>query len=57
MTPWGPMMRTALALGVRPEAFWRLSIREWRMLTERPDAVGPLGRREMEGLAERWPDE
>jgi len=51
------MMRTALALGVRPEAFWRLSIREWRMLTERPDAVGPLGRREMEGLAERWPDE
>ena len=51
------MLRTALALGVMPEAFWRLSIREWRMLTERPGAVGPMGRGEMERLSERWPDE
>ena len=56
MTPWGEMMRTAAALGIGPEAFWRLSLREWRMLTE--PAAGPsLGRAEMERMAEAWPDE
>ena len=57
MTPWGQMLRTAARLGVGPEAFWRLSLREWRMLTERPGRAAPLGRSDFERMAEAWPDE
>ena len=57
MTPWGEMLRTAARLGVGPEAFWRLSLREWRMLTERPVGWAPMGRLDFERMAEAWPDE
>ncbi len=53
---WAAMLRLALAMGLAPEAFWRLSLREWRMLTA--PAAGPsLGRAELERMAEVWPDE
>jgi uncharacterized phage protein (TIGR02216 family) len=51
------MLRTAARLGVGPEAFWRLSLREWRMLTERPGGVASMGRLDFERMAEAWPDE
>ncbi len=51
------MMRAALALGVGPEAFWRLSVREWRMMTERPEGVRPMSRDELVKMQEAWPDE
>ncbi len=57
MSPWGEMLRTAARLGVGPEGFWRLSLREWRMLTDRPTAARPLGRRELERMLEAWPDD
>jgi uncharacterized phage protein (TIGR02216 family) len=56
MTPWGEMLRTAVRLGVGPEGFWRLSLREWRMLTERPYGGVPMGRTDFERMAEAWPD-
>ena len=56
-TPWPEMMRMAAGFGVGPEGFWRLSLREWRMLMERPDVVGPMGRGVLEQMTERWPDE
>ncbi len=57
MTPWGEMMRTAARLGVPPEGFWRLSLREWRMLTERQGGGAPMGREDLMRMAEAWPDE
>lgn len=51
------MLRTAALLGLDPPAFWRLSLREWRMLTEAPAASAPLGRSEFELMAEAWPDD
>ncbi|GAW41256.1 hypothetical protein SH203_01660 [Brevundimonas sp. SH203] len=56
MTPWGEMLRRAAALGVAPEAFWRLSLKEWRMLTETPRAATPMGRQGLARLMETWPD-
>lgn len=53
---WGEMLRTAARLGLGPEAFWRLSLREWRMLTERPGGGLPIGRLDLERMAEAWPD-
>lgn len=53
---WAGMLRTAVALGVSPDAFWRLSLKEWRMLTERAGAPA-LGRGGLEALMARWPDE
>lgn len=56
-TDWPAMMRTAAMLGGGPEGFWRLSLKEWRMLTARPEAGAPLRRGEMGAMMERWPDE
>lgn len=56
MTPWGEMLRLAARMGVAPEAFWRLSLREWRMLTEAPRGTAPLGREGLRRLMEDWPD-
>jgi uncharacterized phage protein (TIGR02216 family) len=50
------MLRTAAALGITPEAFWRLSLREWRMLVEAPAGAAPLGRAGLERMMEGWPD-
>ncbi len=50
------MLRTAVALGVAPEAFWRLSLKEWRMLTAGSARVAPLGRGELDQMMRAWPD-
>lgn len=55
-TPWAEMLRLAAAWGVGPESFWRLSLKEWRMLTARPEGAAPMGRGELEALSARWPD-
>ena len=54
--PWGPMLKRAVAIGIGPAAFWRLSLKEWRMLTAPPPGQGPLGRRELESMMTNWPD-
>jgi uncharacterized phage protein (TIGR02216 family) len=55
MTPWPRLLRLAATLGIAPEAFWRLSLAEWRALTgEQSDA---LTRQAFEALAQRFPDE
>ena len=56
MTPWDELLRTAGRLGVEPEGFWRLSLREWRMLTERVEGRAPIRREDLMRMAERWPD-
>ncbi|ADL00577.1 phage tail assembly chaperone [Brevundimonas subvibrioides] len=55
-TGWGAMLRTAVALGVSPDRFWRLSLKEWRMLTAVAPGAVPMGRREVEALMTAWPD-
>nr|WP_293828845.1 phage tail assembly chaperone [uncultured Brevundimonas sp.] len=55
-TPWGEMLRRAAGLGVAPEGFWRLSLKEWRMLTEAPRGAAPMGRQGLTRLMEAWPD-
>jgi uncharacterized phage protein (TIGR02216 family) len=50
-------MRTAAMLGVGPESFWRLSLKEWRILTQRAASKAPMGREELMRMAEAWPDE
>lgn len=54
---WAAMLRAALAMGVAPEAFWRLSLKEWRMLTAPAGGGSPLDRAGFEALAAQWPDE
>jgi uncharacterized phage protein (TIGR02216 family) len=54
-TPWAEMMAEAVRLGIAPEGFWRLSVREWRMLTERPGTAS-MDREAFERLSAGWPD-
>jgi len=55
-TAWGSMLRVAATLGVGPEAFWRLSLKEWRMLTA-PSAAGRrIARRDLDEMIRAWPD-
>ncbi|MFN3817322.1 phage tail assembly chaperone [Brevundimonas sp.] len=56
MTPWSEMIQAAARMGVGPEGFWRLSLKEWRMLTAGPAQAAPMGRAELAWLEERWPD-
>jgi len=56
MTSWPEMMRAASAMGIAPEAFWKLSVREWRWLTMPPGEAGPLGRAGLDEMMRRWPD-
>lgn len=51
------MLRAAAIAGVTPADFWRLSVKEWRLLTEAPVEGLPLRRREFERMAEAWPDD
>ena len=36
MLPWADVWRSALGMGLSPDAFWRLSLKEWRWLTLTP---------------------
>ncbi len=51
------MLRAAARAGVGPADFWRLSLKEWRLLTEAAGDGQPLGRREFDRMAEAWPDD
>ena len=55
MLPWAQMMRAALSAGVPVSAFWALSVREWRWLSEvgMGDAMTPVN---LESLMENFPD-
>ncbi len=54
---WGEALKAALAMGVAPEAFWRLSLTEWRMLAGPAAGTAPMSRRELDALRAAWPDE
>jgi uncharacterized phage protein (TIGR02216 family) len=56
MAEWGVMLRVAVTMGISPEAFWRLSLKEWRMLTA-PVGPGPMARRELDEMMRAWPDD
>ena len=56
MRVWAEMLQAAVRMGVAPEAFWRLSLREWRMLTTVVGPAVPLGRAAFEQMAGQWPD-
>ncbi|MFJ6023373.1 phage tail assembly chaperone [Brevundimonas sp. NPDC092305] len=50
------MVRVAVSLGVGPAEFWRLSLKEWRMLTAPSGEGEPLGRAALERMVREWPD-
>jgi len=56
-TVWAELFRHGVVgLGITPEAFWRLSWREWQMLNSAPEVV-VLGRQGLEDLMRAFPDE
>ena len=55
---WPALLRLAATrFAVPPEAFWRLSLAEWRALAADPAAPLPLDRRAFEALSAAHPDE
>lgn len=56
MSAWATPLRLAAALRIPPEAFWRLSLKEWRALVETPSAPA-LSRADLSALIARYPDE
>lgn len=54
-TDWGAWLRLAVSMGLAPRDFWRLSLREWRLLTQAHQAIA-MRRTEFEALARRFPD-
>ncbi|MDP1632797.1 MAG: phage tail assembly chaperone [Caulobacter sp.] len=57
-TPWPALMRrAAVAFAIPPQAFWRLSLVEWRALTQADDGALTLDRAGLTALARQFPDE
>ncbi|MBB5746890.1 phage tail assembly chaperone [Brevundimonas variabilis] len=56
MMDWAGMLQAGVRTGVAPEAVWRLSLKEWRMLTAEVGGAGPPGRAVLEQMARQWPD-
>jgi hypothetical protein len=54
-TPWRVWIGAAAALGVAPQAFWRLSLNEWRALMA-PTPNATLARTEFDALTGAFPD-
>lgn len=54
MLPWDGMLKTALAMGIGPEVFWRLSLREWRWLGR--SVSGAPSRMELSEMMAACPD-
>lgn len=53
---WAALIRRAAReFATPPEAFWRLSLREWRALSE-PARAQPLSRADFNSLAAAHPD-
>ncbi|HEX8232806.1 MAG TPA: phage tail assembly chaperone [Caulobacteraceae bacterium] len=52
---WEAMLRAAMAAGIAPGGFWRLSVKEWRALC-RGGGEG-LGRGELNRLMGLYPDD
>lgn len=53
---WPALLRRAVQMGIGPESFWRLSLKEWRDLTG-AGAPAVIARDRLEDLIRRWPDE
>jgi uncharacterized phage protein (TIGR02216 family) len=53
MLPWADMLRAALSAGIPPDAFWRLSLAEWRWMSA---AAAAPARSELERLMQDYPD-
>lgn len=54
MLPWADLIRSAVALGLSPDAFWACSLREWRWLANK--SGGGLSRPSLENLIRQFPD-
>jgi len=50
---WAAALRRAVALGLSPDAFWALSIAEWRALTA---AEPGMTQTDLGALMRRYPD-
>ncbi len=56
MSDWAALLRlAAVRLHIAPEAFWRLSVKEWAALTAAPPSMA-LGRRDLDALMAAHPD-
>ena len=54
MLPWGELLRAALAAGVAPHTFWKLSWVEWRWLTRQTSH--PMSQSRLNDLMAEHPD-
>lgn len=55
LLPWERLLGAAARMGIAPEAFWRMSLKEWRMIVGQQEKS--LGRGELDALARLYPDE
>lgn len=57
VTPWPAMLRLAIgAWHIPPDAFWRLSLKEWRALTDDAPVAVTLDRTDLAALIALYPD-
>ena len=55
-TPWSDLLGAAARLGVTPDTFWRMSVREWRLIAAGVSGPIAMARAQLEELTMRFPD-
>jgi hypothetical protein len=53
---WRARLRLAASIGIPPADFWRLSVAEWRALTEAAPETRAMERAALAGLMKDYPD-
>lgn len=54
--PWGGLMAAGLRMGLAPDAFWRTSLAEWRLLIAGAPGGEAMGRAQFEVLLRAFED-
>lgn len=53
MIAWDEALKAAARMGIQPEQFWRMSLKEWRLMAGRGEAMAA---NELAALAAKFPD-
>ena len=51
---WPIWLKAAVRMGLQPSEFWRLSLREWRMLMRHQDAGGAMNQVRLNALKHQF---
>lgn len=57
LAPWSDLLAAAARMGIAPQVFWGISVREWRLIATGASGVAAMGRAQLNELVLKFPDQ